>query len=78
MQLGSDVAMAVDRPVATAPIPPLAWEPPCAAGATIKRQKRKKERKREKGKENQTSQVNECSTFLHMGCKSPGSLKSFP
>ena len=28
------------RPVATAPIRPLAWEPPHAAGAALKRQKR--------------------------------------
>ena len=30
------------RPVATAPIRPLAWEHPCAAGAALKRQKKKK------------------------------------
>ena len=29
------------RPAATGPIPPLAWEPPYAAGATLKKQKRK-------------------------------------
>ena len=42
------------RPVATAPIQPLAWEPPYAAGAaqetatttTTKRQKRQKKKKR--------------------------------
>ena len=34
------------RPVSTAPIRPLAWEPPYAAGVTLKRQKRK-ERKPE-------------------------------
>ena len=28
------------RPVAAAPIGPLAWEPPCAAGAALKRQKK--------------------------------------
>ena len=32
------------RPMATAPIPPLAWEPPYAVGVALKRQK-KKERK---------------------------------
>ena len=31
------------RPAATAPIRPLAWEPPCALGAAPKRQKEKKE-----------------------------------
>ena len=30
------------RPVATAPIGPLLWEPPCAAGAALERQKDKK------------------------------------
>ena len=27
--------------MATAPVGPLAWEPPCAAGAALKRQKQK-------------------------------------
>ena len=35
------------RLVATAPIGPLAWEPPYAAGAALK-QKKKKERERER------------------------------
>ena len=30
------------RPAAVAPIVPLAWEPPYAAGATLKKQKTKK------------------------------------
>ena len=32
------------RPAATAPIRPLSWEPPDAAGAALKRQKRKKQK----------------------------------
>ena len=32
------------RPAAAAPIRPLAWEPPYAAGAALKRQKTKKEK----------------------------------
>ena len=40
--LRSGVAVAVDRPVAIAPIRPLVWEPPCAVGAALKRQKKKK------------------------------------
>ena len=39
------------RPVATAPIQPLAWEPPYAAGAAqeiAKRQKKKKKKKKKK------------------------------
>ena len=36
------------RPVATAPIRPLAWEPPYAMGAALKRQKTKKRKKEKK------------------------------
>ena len=32
---------ALHRPAAVGPIQPLAWEPPCATGAALKRQKRK-------------------------------------
>ena len=39
MWLGSGVAMAV---AAAAPIRPLAWKPPYAAGVALKRQKKKK------------------------------------
>ena len=38
------------RLVATAPIRPLAWEPPCAAGAALK--------SREKNKKNKTPKIN--------------------
>ena len=34
------------RPVATAPIRPLAWKPPYAAGVALKRQKDKKKREK--------------------------------
>jgi len=30
------------RPAAVAPVPPLAWEPPYAVGAALKRKKRRK------------------------------------
>ena len=44
------------RPAATAPIRPPAWEPPYAAGATLKRQKdQKKKKKRKKEKKFQHS-----------------------
>ena len=36
------------RPVATAPIQPLAWEPPCASGVALKRQKKKKKKEKKK------------------------------
>ena len=32
---------ALHRPAAVGPIQPLAWEPPCATGAALKRQKEK-------------------------------------
>ena len=38
------------RLVATAPIRPLAWEPPYVAGAALKRQKKKKKKKEEERK----------------------------
>ena len=34
------------RPAAAAPIRPLAWEPPYAMGAAIKRKKKKKKKKK--------------------------------
>ena len=34
------------RPAATAPIGPLAWEPPYAVGAALKKKTKKKERKK--------------------------------
>ena len=36
------------RPVATAPIRPLAWEPPYAAGASLEKAKRQKKKKKKK------------------------------
>ena len=51
MQLRSCVAVAMARPVATAPIRPLAWEPPHVTGAALKRQKKKKKKKEKKKKE---------------------------
>ena len=42
MWLRFQVAMAVARPAATAPIQTLALEPPYARGAALKRQERKK------------------------------------
>jgi len=36
--------------LATAPIQPLAWEPPYASGMDLKRQKKKKRKKKEKRK----------------------------
>ena len=46
-RLGSDPALLWlwRRPVATAPIQPLAWEPPYAAGAALEKTKKEKERK---------------------------------
>ena len=43
---GSDPA--VHRPAATAPIRPLAWEPPYAVGAALEKDKKKKKKKLKK------------------------------
>jgi len=44
--LGSDIAvsLAQARPVATAPMRPLAWEPPYAAGAALEKTEKKKKK----------------------------------
>ena len=52
------------RPAATAPIGPLAWEPLCAAGAALKKErkeKKKKERERERKKQAQIQRTNQWS-----------------
>ena len=38
------------RPAATAPIRPLAWDPPYAAGAALKKKKKKKRKKKKEKK----------------------------
>jgi len=47
---GSDLALQWLwlRPVSTAPIRPLAWEPPYAASVALKRQKDQKKKKKNK------------------------------
>ena len=49
---GSDPALLWPwcRPVATAPIRPLGWEPPCAMGAALEKAKRPKKKKKKKKK----------------------------
>ena len=54
--LVSGLAVAVCRPAATAPIRPVAWEPPYAAGAALKGQKTKNK---------QTKKQNRKSIMLH-------------
>ena len=44
------------RPAATAPIGPLAWEPPCAAGAAIKKKRKRRKRNKRKRKDSLCSQ----------------------
>ena len=46
--LGSDIAVAVCRPAATALIQPLAWEPPYGMGAVLKSKKKKEEEEEKK------------------------------
>ena len=52
---GSDLALLRlwCRSAAVAPIRPLAWEPPYAAGAALKSKKKKKKKKRKKRAKNQ-------------------------
>ena len=55
-RLGSDPALLWlwHRPAAAAPIRPLAWEPPYAAGVALEKEKKKKTNKK-KDKENYIS-----------------------
>ena len=61
---GSDLALLFlwlwRRPVATALIGPLAWEPPYASGVALKR--KKKEKKKRKEKRNLGHQLGKCGT----------------
>ena len=52
-RLGSDLILLWlwCRPAAVAPIRPLAWEPPYATTAALKRQKKKKKEKKENAEE---------------------------
>ena len=53
---GSDPMLPWRRLAATAPIGPLAWEPPCATGVALKRQKTK----------NKNIKVNPCFSLLYI------------
>ena len=46
MSCGSDPVLLWCRLATTAPIRPLAWQPPYAAGVALKRQKTKKKKKK--------------------------------
>ena len=45
------------KPAATALIRPLAWEPPCAEGAAIKKKKKNKKQKKKKRKEKEKERI---------------------
>ena len=45
------------RPVATAPIRPLAWEPPYAAGAALQKAKTKKKKQKKKTKKERKKEI---------------------
>ena len=62
------MAVAWRRLVASAPIRPLAWESPSAAGVALKRQKDKKKKKKKKKRKNS------CGVFIDVHC---GSLRIF-
>ena len=56
---GSDLALLWlwCRPMATAPIGPLAWEPPYAMGVALKRQKDQKRKEKERKKEKKLNRL---------------------
>ena len=63
------------RPVATAPIQPLAWDPPYAAGATQENAKRpKKKKKKKKGSGTCTEEPIQRMTQQQQGTYSRGSV----
>ena len=53
------------RPVATAPIRPLAWESPCASGAAL--EKAKKTKSKNKKKQNKRPCQRNCDLGKHIG-----------
>ena len=67
IRLGSCVAAAIAQAAATAPIWPLAWDPPHAVGAALKKdthtKKVKKKKKKKKKKENYLKKV-DCVRWL--------------
>ena len=54
------------RPAATAPIRPLAWEPPYAAGVTLKRQKRQGKKKKDPSGGHLFKKVYMSQVFFHL------------
>ena len=55
MRLGACVAVAGHRPTATAPIGPVAWEPPYAADSALEKSKRQKNENKNPPKHNTLS-----------------------
>ena len=69
---GSDLALLWlwRRPAAAAPIGPLAWELPYAAGMALKRQKKKKKRKeRQREKKKKEERTKKTNSWLPKGEK---------
>ena len=62
---GSDSALLWlwHRPAATAPISPLAWEPPCAMGVALEKKKKKEKKKNPGGEEKDTDEIKSATTF---------------
>ena len=56
------------RPGATAPIGPLAWEPPYATGSALEKAKRQKDKKAKKKKKRKLRKVNQFAKS-HIGRK---------
>ena len=64
------------RPVAAAPIRPLAWEPPYAMGEALKRQKAKQTNKNQPNKKDDTAKDDRTRTKIQ-GSWPPGAPKTF-
>ena len=54
---GSDPVLLWHKPAVTAPIWPLAWEPPCASDVALEKRKKKKTEKRKKKRKNPNSLI---------------------
>ena len=63
-RLGSRVTVALHRPVAIAPIRPLAWELPCAAGAALEKAKRQKKQQQKKKNPETNSRISKSILWL--------------
>ena len=73
---GSDLALLWlwCKPSATAPIQPLAWEFPYAAGMSLKRQKKKKKKKKKKAT---IPNARQAAEEVRFSCITRGNIKQY-